>query len=184
MHERQAIREAVVAQLKGVAPNYRTSAGPRITSSRVAPTRMPQLPTINVSIDSESIDPASANSSPRELQRTAIVAIEAWVADSSELDNRLDDIALEIEAAMDVDLNLAGTAFTSVLQNTDTGMSALGEREIGVARLEYAITYHSQIRTELPTAKFNTADVHVDLDGNQAAADQPHDFLTGINQEP
>lgn len=183
MHERQAIREAVVAQLVGVAPAFRTSARDRVTKSRMAPMRGGELPAINVYTDGEETDANSKNSAPRELMRTMTVTIEAWAKYAENVDDALDDLALEIETAMDGDLNLANTAFDSVLERTEIGIKLDGDRPMGCVHLEYAVTFHTDLRVAAPTDLFDTATVRHDLAGAQAVADTTNDTLTNINQE-
>ncbi len=184
MHERQAIREAILAQLLGTAPAYRTSAGARVYKSREAPNRKAELPAINIYTDSEPVDEGSKNTAPRELKRIAVIAIEAWVTASDNVDDALDALALEIETAMDLDVNLADTAFDSILLSTDIGLKLDGERPMGVLHLEYAVTYHSQIRAPAPTALFDIASAKTSLGGAQAPLDQTSDLVVDINQEP
>jgi hypothetical protein len=184
MHERQAIREAIKAQLIGTPPTFATAARDRVFKSREAPLRVAELPAINIYTDSEPVDPDSGNSAPRELKRTAVIAVEGWVVASDDVDDRLDDLALEIETAMDQDLNLTDTAFDSVLVSTEIGINPKGERPMGCVHMEFAVTYHTQIRTVAPVALFDTADIRVSLDGTQALDDQAHDLVTDINQEP
>lgn len=183
MHERQAIREAVVAQLIGPAPAFRTSARDRITKSRMAPIRGSELPAINVYTDGEEVSADSRSTAPRELTRTMVVTIEAWAKYAENVDDVLDDLALEIESAMDRDLNLAGTAFDSKLERTEIGIKLDGDRPMGCVHLEYAVLFHTDLRVAAPTDVFDAATVRYDLAGVQSSADQRSDNLTNINQE-
>jgi hypothetical protein len=184
MHERQAIREAMIAQLVGVAPAFRTQARARVFKSREAPMRLAELPAINIYVDSELITPGSEATSPRELKRVVVMAVEGWVSASENVDDALDDLALEIEAAMDVDTFLGDTAFDSVLVSTEMGIKPTGDRPMGCVHLEYAITFHSQVRSEVPAAIFDTASARLSIAGEQATADQSSTLTTDINQEP
>lgn len=177
MHERQAIREAVVAQLLG-----ETAAEDRVYKSRLTPVRAGALPAISVYTDDETIDPESANSAPRELLRTVTVAIEAVAKDRENVDDALDDLALEIETAMDADVNLGGTAFDCVLSRIEVGLKAEGDKPHGCIRLEYSVTYHSDLRVSAPPDEFDTADVRFSLSGEQATADQAHDSLPDVHE--
>lgn len=183
MHERQAIREAVIAQLIGTAPAFRTSAQGRVTKSRMAPMRGTELPAINIYTDGDETDANSKDTAPRELKRTTVVTIEAWAKYAENVDDALDDLALEIETAMDRDLNLANTAFDSVLERTEIGIKLDGDRPMGCVHLEYAVTFHTDLRVAAPTDIFDTASVRYDLAGAQAPADERTDTLSNINQE-
>jgi hypothetical protein len=164
--------------LIGAAPTYATSAGPRVLATRNAPVRS-DLPALSVYTDTEIVSETSVSSSPRELARTLTLVVEGWVSASDtngeSLDNALDAVALEIETALDQDLNLLGTAFTSVLTSTEFGVKVDGNRPMGCVHLEFAVVYHSDLRVSAPTDAFSSVDVHYNL-GGQATADQAHDI--------
>lgn len=182
-HERKQIRDAVVAALTG-----ETGAGARVFASRALPVRH-DLPTILVHTPDEETDPASRASAPRVLMRTAQVQIEAIVTAASEsaLEDAIDAIALEVETAMDVDLNLDGYAFDSALVSTETIVNGDGDKLLGLARLAYAVKYESQPRTETADAareRLQTVSVQYDLSHDQAPADQASDLIEGLNTDP
>lgn len=118
-HPRTLIRNAVVAML--IAAN--TDAGVRVTATRVEPNKKTQLPAVSVYTLSESIDVEESNDhAPRELERHLQLEIAAWVADSDALpvDVAMDEIAEQIEAAMDANWYLpAFMTITAV--DTSTG---------------------------------------------------------------
>jgi hypothetical protein len=186
-HERQDIRTAIVARLIAAS----TGAGSRVSTQRGRPLRKAGLPAILVYSDSEKVSEGSAETSPRELKRTAVFAVEAWVtAEASVLEDAMDAIALEIETALDQDLNLAHPstpavplAFDSVLIGTEFGVDPDGELPMGCVHLEYAITYHSDLRLAAPTDLFDQLEATTSLGGDQAALDQSGISITGINQE-
>ena len=180
-HERKSLREAIVAQLKGSNP-YRTAAGVRVYETRHGPARVHELPMISVYTDSETVDDASMMTAPRELTRKVVVAVEGWVIASANVDDALDALALEIETAMDVDLNFAGTAFSSVLSSSEFGIKLDGERPLGCIHMEYAVTYHTDLRTEALEDNFDTAAVEYSLSGTQDTLDDAHDLLTGVHE--
>lgn len=142
MHPRKLIRQAVVALLTNA-----TSAGARVQGTRVEPHK--KLPALSVYTLSESVErDASANTAPRELTRDVKIEITGWVAHSDVLpvDDAMDELAEQIEAAMDVDPYLAGAAGDSVLEETvmqvveDDGRS---DPMIGVITLTYSVTYYT-----------------------------------------
>lgn len=98
-HQRKLIRQAVVALL--VAAN--TDAGARVKDTLVDSVRKKDLPSIAVYTTEEDVLPASESTAPRELTRTVTVGISAWVAHSAAVPASvaMDDIAAQIEAAMD-----------------------------------------------------------------------------------
>lgn len=182
MHERQGIREAVVAALIGTAPTYATAAQARVTKTRMAPSKTAQLPAISVYTSDEAVNPPSANTAPRELKRRVTVGIEAWVIASADVDDALDAIALQVETAMDVDSWLGGTVTDSVLLTTEMGLKLDGERPMGCVRLEYAADYFTDLRVAEPADAFTTVDVQTSINNAQAPADRAEDLITGIHE--
>ena len=174
-HQRKIIREAVAAQLVG-----KTGAAARVFETRLVPYRRLELPALAVYTKSESVDPASADTSPRELRRNLQLVVEGAVKLGEDVDDALDQLALEVERAMDADRYFGGAAGESVLTSTDTGISEEGDRPIGILILTYAVTY----RTDSPAAAdleplpdFTTADVKTDLSGTTAPGNQAEDRI-------
>lgn len=181
-HERQQLREATVAMLTG-----KTAASTRVNKSRMAPVRGAELPTISVYTDDEPVEPTSRMTAPRVMTRQPKLAIAAWVAvpANGELDDAFDAIALEIETAIDADLNFDGCAFDSVLFSTEMGIKMDGERPMGCVQLTYAVTYKTQQRTAVIDAArddFDTMDVKTSLGGAQAPADQAEHLVENIHE--
>lgn len=181
MHERKAIRDAVIAQLTGAPGTWATAAGPRVTSSRMAPQRLAELPAVSVYTGEEAIDPKSAGTAPRELTRRLVLVVEGWVKASDPIDDVLDALALELETAMDADQFLGNTCGFSILDSTSMGIKVDGDRPLGCVHLEYAVTYRSDLRKAVATDKFNTAATEISLSGTQATADRAKATVTGIN---
>jgi hypothetical protein len=140
-HPRKLIRQAAVA----VTTNA-TVAGARVYGTRVAPIRKTGLPAIAVYTEDEEVDQDSATTAPRELKRNLDLVFEAFVAhtDALAVDDAMDDIAEQIEAAMDANRYLNGTAGESILVRTETGIAdGSADPLIGVAKLTYAVTYRT-----------------------------------------
>lgn len=161
MHERTAIRHAVVATLKGVAPAFATAARDRVYATRLSPARLAELPAINVYVDDEESEPKG--SAPRELERRAVVAVEAWVVTPANgaVDDELDALALQIETAMDRNPHLTDTVFDAALVSTVSALKIDGDRPMGCVHLEFAVTYHTDPRVADLTDDFLTADVQM-----------------------
>jgi hypothetical protein len=170
-HERQAIREAIVAQLKG-----RTSAGVRVFKSRREPLREMELPAITVYTDEETVD--DVNTAPRELKRQVSVAVIGWVMQSASVDDALDALALEIETAMDADMFLGGTSpGASRLASVAIGEKLDGARPMGAVNLTYTATYFTDLRIALEANAFTTVDVKTSVTPGQALADRAENIL-------
>lgn len=169
------MREAIVAQLSG-----ETAAGTRVYSTRLEPVPTAQLPAISVYLESESV--TGGESAPRELTRTARMAIECWATATTDLDDALDALALEVETAMDADVNLDETATDSVLESTEVLVFREGARPMGVIRLVYVVPYKSDFRGEDPTDDFDTAAVEYNLEGAQDSDDSADDLVEDIHE--
>lgn len=141
-HQRKLIRDAVIAALTGT-----TAAGARVSSTRVDPHKRGELPAISVYTLREPISDVS-DTAPRELTRDVKVEIVGSVAshESDTLADAMDDLAEQIETAIDADPYLDGAAADSVLEGTtiqvledNGGSSPL----VGIITLTYAVTYRT-----------------------------------------
>lgn len=154
-HQRELIREAVIRILSNA-----TAAGTRVTSTRVDAHKKNELPALSVYTLSEEVEPASDTSSPRELTRKLNLEIAGWVAHSAALpvEIAMDDLAREIENAMDADVYLSDLAGDSML--TATEMTIVEEKIdplVGIVTLTYSVTYRTFVGATPATDDFNTA---------------------------
>ena len=150
MHQRKAIRHAVVALL----PNA-TDAGDRVEDTRTDPIRKTEpLPVISVYTPSDRVD--REHSTPREEKHDLELKIEVWVQDTTvrKVGDAMDDLSEQIEAVMDVDRYLAGLVGGDGVVLDDTNMEVLSERGadplIGIATLTYSMTYFKVIGATSP----------------------------------
>jgi hypothetical protein len=139
-HPRTVIRTAIRDVLLGA-----TSAAARVYKTRVLPLRKVELPAIAVYTLEEPVTADSINTAPRELTRQPAVTIEGWVKDTDgvDLDDALDDLALEIETAMHADPYLGGAAGESILSDTVIEVVEIGDRLLGMIALTYDVTYRT-----------------------------------------
>lgn len=142
-HPRKAFRQAVVAQL--VAAN--TAAGTRVTVDQVDPHKKGALPAISLFVLSESVADEAEKTYPRELERHAAVEIVGWVSGKTETEvaDAMDDIAEQIEAAMDGDRYINSKAGDSILVGTEMEIREGGSSDplIGLIALTYLVTYRT-----------------------------------------
>jgi hypothetical protein len=148
-HQRQIIRDAVVALLRG-----RTSAGADVFVEDRPRVRQSKLPAIVVFSGDEDSD--HKGSAPRELEREAEIQIEIFAAETptKRAADARDDLALEVENLMHADPYLGGAAGDSYLSGTTVDVDVGGDKIIGAATLTYAVTY----RTLAPAAPSNLDD--------------------------
>lgn len=132
-HKRSQIRTAVVNAVTGLA----TTAG-RVYASRVWPTDDSALPCLLVNTDSEQVSRVALGRTDRRVR----VAIRAIAKLSASLDATLDQIALEVEVAMQANASLGGHAADLELTDIEIEMDAL-DKPVGVLTLAYAVTYFS-----------------------------------------
>lgn len=142
-HPRTLVRRAVIARLTNA-----TTAGARVQGTRVEPLKKTLLPAISVETFKEPVDPDSADTEPRELLRMLSVEVIGWVALNGVAPNDvcdvIDDLAEQIEAAMDADRYLGGAAADSVLEDTEIEIRDDGNDPlIGVVVLTYSVTYRT-----------------------------------------
>lgn len=177
-HPRKLIRLAAVSALKLA----NTSAGQRVIPSKMVPWRDIELPAIGVYILDELVDEESADSAPRKLLRTADLTIIGAVKAGVGVDNALDDLAEQIEQAIEVDPMLAGTAEDCFLRQTEIGIPEEGTSERGMIRLVYRASYWRYSTPSGTAVDFKTAVVNYNPEGVVAPADQAVDRLENLDQ--
>lgn len=133
-HSRKEIRNAVKAMLINA-----TGAGENVYSNRETSLWEAELPAILIYTRDESseVRGTAGRNSIRTLQLQ--IDIKAMADDS--VDDTLDDIANEVEALIEADLSLSGTAQSAILTSTELTLDASSETEKGVATLTYEIKY-------------------------------------------
>ncbi|TXL70105.1 hypothetical protein FHP25_35885 [Vineibacter terrae] len=137
-HHRQALREAAAAILADL-PSTRE----RVYQSRVWPVDASRLPCLLIFTRREQRGEVSRP--PRKFDRSLELIVEGIVAASeATLDDRLDTIAAEVEAALAASPNLAGTAKECIYENTVCELRAReGEKPVGAVQLVYAVEYRT-----------------------------------------
>lgn len=140
-HQRKTIRYAITSALMG-----ETAAGARVYPTRVLPYQIRLLPVIAVYVLDEDSDAQST--APRELFRSLKVRIECLVAPGPNVDDSIDDLAEEVEAAMNADQYFGGACVDSELKSTAIESIEDGDREIGFVALDYLVTYRTDAYCE------------------------------------
>lgn len=143
-HPRKLIRLAIVAQL--IAAN--TAAGSRVYPDRVDPHKSGATPAICVYTLSEPVDQAASNAQPRQLKRELQVEVAGYVTgvDEEHVVDALDDLAEEIEKAIDTDPRFGGKANEAMLEDTVVEVRAENGRSdplVGIIVLTYTVTYRT-----------------------------------------
>lgn len=134
-HLRQQIRERVATILTGL-----TTTGTRVYASRVYPMADANLPGLVIYATEETAEITTLGS-PRRSARVLRLVVEGRAKAVSGLDNTLDTICKEVEAAMAADPTLNNIVNDHHLANTSIALTGEGEQPVGVATMEFSIMY-------------------------------------------
>lgn len=144
-HQRTAIRQALVDRLKTKVDDvFLTDAEDRIYGSRAKPLFDQFLPAIIVYTRSENILEERFTSDGYGASRRDLeVAIEAVVLGNEQVDDILDNIAKQIEDALDGFEMETRKADILKLKSTEIDVSIEGSKIYGAVRITYGITYYT-----------------------------------------
>ena len=141
-HKRQIIRDAIINQLKD-----KTDAGSNIYSNRAKPLFDQFLPAILVYSKQENTLEDQYNvDGYAPLKRELEIAIEAVIIASDEFDQKLDDIASQIESALDGFEIETRKADLIKLKSTEIDYSIEGSKIYGAVRLTYSVIYRTEVK--------------------------------------
>lgn len=131
VHERQTIREAVVAMLKGA-----TEAGDSVYASRMAPWLMGELPAISVFTREENCPREYTNDQRRNMR----LGVSLACAGAEAVDNDLDALALEVERLMAANPK-AGGAWEIAYSEMSVEVVEEQRQPIAAATLTFDVLY-------------------------------------------
>lgn len=133
-HGRKQIRDAAKAQLTGL-----TTTGARVFAGRVESLTVVECPGLNVRVSSETprddMLTMLEDDAPREVQ----IIVEGYVNAGGE--DALDQIALEIEAALEADPTIDGLVDQLTYEGTLLRRVPEGEYDHAVVTLTYSAIY-------------------------------------------
>lgn len=136
-HMRKVIRDAVVAALTGL-----TSTGSNVHATRTQPLEAGHLPALCVYTLDENSE--LHNMGPgRSLLRDLSLVVEAVAQANGEIDDTLDQIALEVEAAMNADTTFGGKTYDCFLASTRIAVRGAGEKDTGSAVMTFMLRYRT-----------------------------------------
>lgn len=135
-HVRSQIRAAFVARLTGLA-----TTGAAVFGQRTRP-NTDVLPYLKVWIGDDSGELLNATDD-RDEERTADLVIESYVKDSGDMEDRLDQIALEVQQqiATTADPTFGGLVKMLGAPRIEPDVDDSLEKPCGVNRITYPITY-------------------------------------------
>lgn len=132
-HARQIIRDAVAATL-AASPQIRAE----VHASRVHSFAQDSLPVILVYTTEEASELLSMGGA---MHRELTLLVIGAVAVTRNLDNDLDTLAAQVEAAIAADPSLEGKAKQTVLDRTAIEMTGEGDKRVGTVTLEFTVVY-------------------------------------------
>jgi hypothetical protein len=141
-HVRKDIRDNIKATLTGL-----NTTGKNVFQSRVYPMHASKLPGILLYNRSEETSYETV-STPRMQSRRCEYQVEIYVKGTSDYDDTIDQICLEVEEALYVDLTRGGDATDTRITSFDADFDGSGDQPVAVATLTVEVTY--QVRENNP----------------------------------
>jgi hypothetical protein len=141
-HARKQIRDAVVALVTDLA-----TTGRNVYPSRVYSLADEELPSVSVFTgdagNDEVVTKVTLGTSSKFplFKRDCPLLIEGHAKVSEDIDDVLDQIALEVEVAMSNPITIGDRIVPAQLRSTAKETSGEGEDQVGVVRLLYIVTY-------------------------------------------
>lgn len=148
-HVRTQVRNALVTTLTGL-----TTTGANVFVNRRAKLSARQLPGLRITTRAERITPETMHL-PAILNRELVVTVEALVALDGDIDDLLDQIGAEVEAALSATLsaNTAGGLLSTGLQLAGIGemdIDDISTPNVGALPLHFTCAYKTA--SNAPTA--------------------------------
>lgn len=136
-HARKTIRDRIVTTLTGL-----TTTGSNVYRSRVYPLAENKLPGLAIYTLAEELEYAAIGTS-RLQQRVLQVAVEIYAKGTSNYDDTLDQICLEIEDALYGDITLNDNAKDVRINRFEADFSGEGDQPVAFARMSVDVIYHT-----------------------------------------
>ena len=137
-HARETIRKATVTAITGL-----TTTSTRVHSRPLHTHLVSDMPNLSVIVAAaaESKSSKFGNEYGSMEIRSLPVTIEGRVCAASEYEDTLDDIAVEVEAAMMTNAALWAIVTDAELISTAIDIDGDGEKPVGVVTMEWNLTY-------------------------------------------
>jgi len=136
-HVRKQIRDNIVTTLTGLS-----TTGSNVYRSRVYPLAAGKLSGLCIYTKNESVEYQTIHK-PRGQFRTLEVVVEGYAIATSNLDNTIDQISLEVEEALTVDLTRGGLAKDTIISSIEIDFQADGEKPVGICRISIMVEYRT-----------------------------------------
>lgn len=144
-HLRNQIRDAVVSRLTGLS-----TTGSNVFRSRIYPLENNKLPGLCIFTKSEATT-FDTLTRPRSISRVLEIGVEAYVKATSNYDNTLDTIAVEVEEAIASDVTFSNLAKDTQVTSFDADFSGDGEQPVAIGRFTIEVNYRT-LENDVETA--------------------------------
>jgi hypothetical protein len=135
-HARKQIRDHIITLLTGL-----TTTGSNVFVSRVYPLNKADLPGLLIYTIEEQSEPGAMGGT---LDRVLSLAIDGVVkATGGAIDDTLDQIAEEVEAAITADTRLNDLALFVYLASTEIEFDGQAEQPTGIITMNFSIQYRT-----------------------------------------
>lgn len=136
-HLRKQIRAAAVTTLTGLS-----TTSTRVYDSRARLIQNADLPCLRVYCDDEAIENVTMGPS-RERRREMTLVVEGVLKANTNVDDSADQIAKEVEVALDGNNGLGGLVKWIEPKSIAIEFSGEGETIVAVVKMQFQITYYS-----------------------------------------
>lgn len=144
------VRQQIRSQFKSILSAGVSLVSARVYGSRVYPLTEASLPAITVYAGGETS--ALQTMGQKTLTRSLSVNVDIYAKATSDLDDDIDAICVQVEESIAAQYTLNGLSKNTVLSSTDIDFSGDTEQPVGVARLTFDVLYHTDI-DDAETAK-------------------------------
>lgn len=140
MHAREQIRSAVVTALTGLS-----TTGSNVFATRIHKLQATELPALAIYTLQEVVERETMK--PRKQERSLRLAIDVAIQQVSDVDGALDDIAAEVEAAMETAWQAGSGIWASIrdlaLNSSVVTMSGEGDQRALGMEITYTVLYRT-----------------------------------------
>jgi hypothetical protein len=144
-HVRKQIRDAIITALTGLS-----TTGSNVFRSRIYPLESNKIPGLCVFSKSEATT-FDTLTRPRSINRVLEIGVEAYVKATSDYDNTLDTIAVEVEEAIASDVTLGNLAKDTQVTSFEADFSGEGEQPVAIGRFTVEVIYRT-LENDVETA--------------------------------
>ena len=137
-HVRKQIRDAVKSAITGLS-----TTGSNAFNTRLHPLHENKLPAVNVYTANEESELVSITNSGCRLARTLELVVEVYVKKSNGYDDDIDQIAVEVEEALNSDTTLSNLTKWVIPAEVEIRFEGEGEKPVAVATMTFNCLYET-----------------------------------------